>query len=58
MSAKTKHALIVWMALLLTGFYLAIGLGSAIYALTVMNMSLDSMMGGMMGELGGGMGGM
>lgn len=51
--AKTKHAMIVWMALLLTGAYLAIGLGSAIYALTVMNMSLDSMMGGMMGDMGG-----
>jgi hypothetical protein len=47
-SARTKHKLIVWMAFLLTGVYLAIGFGSAIYALTVMNMSMDSMMGGLM----------
>lgn len=48
-SAKTKHALIVWLAFALTGVYLAIAFGSAIYALTVMNMSMDSMMGGLMG---------
>ncbi|MCB9991952.1 MAG: type II secretion system protein [Rhodospirillales bacterium] len=47
-SAKTKHALIVWIAFGLTGVFLAIAFGSAIYALTVMNMSLDSMMGGLM----------
>jgi type II secretory pathway component PulF len=47
-SAKTKHALIVWLAFALTGLYLAIAFGSAIYALTVMNMSMDSMMGGLM----------
>ncbi len=47
-AAKTKHKLIVWMAFLFTGVYLAIGFGSAIYALTVMNMSMDSMMGGLM----------
>lgn len=57
MSAKTKHAMIVWMAFAATGLYLAAALGSAIYALTVMNMSLDSVMGGMMGDLGN-MGGM
>lgn len=44
-SSKTKHALIVWVALAGTGLYLAIAMGSAIYALTVMNMSMDSMMG-------------
>lgn len=48
-SARVKHKLIVWMAFLFTGVYLAIGFGSAIYALTVMNMSMDSMMGGLMG---------
>ena len=48
-SARTKHKMIVWMAFLFTGVYLAIGFGSAIYALTVMNMSMDSMMGGLMG---------
>jgi type II secretory pathway component PulF len=47
-AAKTKHKLIVWLAFLFTGLYLAIAFGSAIYALTVMNMSMDSMMGGLM----------
>lgn len=47
-SAKTKHKLIVWVAFALTGVFLAIAFGSAIYALTVMNMSMDSMMGGLM----------
>lgn len=46
--ARTKHKLIVWLAFLITGLYLAIAFGSAIYALTVMNMSMDSMMGGLM----------
>jgi type II secretory pathway component PulF len=47
--ARSKHSLIVWVAFALTGVYLAIAFGSAIYALTVMNMSMDSMMGGLMG---------
>jgi type II secretory pathway component PulF len=47
-SAKTKHSLIVWLAFGLTGVYLALAFGSAIFALTVMNMSLDSVMGGLM----------
>lgn len=47
-AAKTKHSLIVWLAFALTGIFLAIAFGSAIYALTVMNMSMDSMMGGLM----------
>lgn len=47
-AARTKHKLIVWLAFLLTGVFLAIAFGSAIYALTVMNMSMDSMMGGLM----------
>lgn len=46
-SAKTKHSLIVWLAFALTGVFLVIAFGSAIYALTVMNMSMDSMMGGL-----------
>lgn len=54
MAAKGKHAMIVWVALAGTGLYLAIGMGSAIYALTVMNMSMDSMMGGVLGGEGGG----
>lgn len=45
--AKTKHSLIVWLAFALTGIYLTIAFGSAIYALTVMNMSMDSMMSGL-----------
>jgi type II secretory pathway component PulF len=48
MAAKTKHSLIVWLAFALTGVFLAVAFGSAIYALTVMNMSMDSMMGGLM----------
>ena len=47
-SASTKHKLIVWIAFGLTGVFLALAFGSAIYALTVMNMSMDSMMGGLM----------
>lgn len=47
-AAKTKHSLIVWLAFALTGVFLVIAFGSAIYALTVMNMSMDSMMGGLM----------
>ena len=47
-AAKTKHSLIVWLAFALTGVYLALAMGSAIYALTVMNMSMDSIMGGLM----------
>lgn len=47
-AAKTKHGLIVWIAFALTGLYLALAFGSAIFALTVMNMSMDSMMGGLM----------
>jgi type II secretory pathway component PulF len=46
-AAKTKHSLIVWLAFAFTGVYLALAFGSAIYALTVMNMSMDSMMGGL-----------
>jgi type II secretory pathway component PulF len=48
-SSRTKHKLIVWIAFLLTGVYLVIAFGSAIYALTVMNMSMDSMMDGLLG---------
>lgn len=47
-AAKGKHKLIVWLAFAFTGIFLAIAFGSAIYALTVMNMSMDSMMGGLM----------
>lgn len=56
-AAKTKHSLIVWLAFAGSGLYLVIAFGSAIYALTVMNMSMDSMMSQFMsGGDGGGMG--
>lgn len=48
-AGKTKHSLIVCLAFAITGLYLVIAFGSAIYGLTVMNMSMDSMMGGLMG---------
>ena len=47
-SSRTKHKLIVWLAFAITGVFLVVAFGSAIYALTVMNMSMDSMMGGLM----------
>lgn len=47
-AAKTKHSMIVWLAFAITGLFLAVAFGSAIYALTVMNVSMDSMMGGLM----------
>jgi type II secretory pathway component PulF len=47
-AAKSKHSMIVWLAFALTGVFLAVAFGSAIYALTVMNISMDSMMGGLM----------
>ena len=50
-SAKTKHSIIVWLAFALTGVFLVIAFGSAIYALTVMNISMESMMGGLIGEI-------
>ncbi len=51
--AKSKHSMIVWMAFALTAVYLTIAFGSAIYALSVMNMSMDGMMGGLMeGQMG------
>jgi type II secretory pathway component PulF len=53
-ASKTKHSLIVWAAFGLSGVYLVIAFGSAIYALTVMNMSMDSMMGQFMPGAGGG----
>lgn len=46
--AKTKHSLIVWLAFAFTAVFLVIAFGSAIYALSVMNMSMDSMMDGLM----------
>lgn len=50
-AAQTKGSWIVWLAFGLSGVYLLIAFGSAIYALTVMNISMDSLMNDMM--LGG-----
>ncbi|HEY1096867.1 MAG TPA: type II secretion system protein [Alphaproteobacteria bacterium] len=47
-SAQTKNSLIVWGAFIFTGLYLLIAFGSAIYALQLMNFSMDSMMDQMM----------
>ncbi len=47
-AAKTKGSWIVWLAFGLSGLYLLIAFGSAIYALTVMNISMDSLMSDMM----------
>lgn len=52
--SKTKHSLIVWVAFAGSGLYLVIAFGSAIYALTIMNMSMDSMMQQFMPGGGGG----
>jgi type II secretory pathway component PulF len=54
-SAKTKNTLIVWLAFFLTALFLLAGFGSAIFALTVMNMSMDSMVTDMLGTSGGGL---
>ncbi|MBU6236069.1 MAG: type II secretion system protein, partial [Alphaproteobacteria bacterium] len=47
--AKTKNTIIIWLAFFLTALFLLAGFGSAIFALTVMNMSMDSMVTDMMG---------
>jgi len=52
-ASKTKHSLIVWLAFGISGLYLFIAFGSAIYALTVMNMSMESMMGEFLGSARG-----
>ncbi len=49
--SKSKHALIVWGAFAMTGAYLFLAFGSAIYALTVMNMSMDSMVNNLLGSM-------
>jgi type II secretory pathway component PulF len=53
-AAKTKNSLILWLAFLLTGLYLLIAFGSAIFALRLMNFSMDNMMQDVMGGGGGG----
>jgi type II secretory pathway component PulF len=47
-AGQTKNSLIIWGAFLFTGLYLLIAFGSAIYALQLMNFSMDSMMDSMM----------
>lgn len=51
-AASTKNSLIVWLAFILTGLYLLVAFGSAIFTLRLMNFSMDTMMQDMMG--GGG----
>lgn len=51
-AAKTKNTLIIWLAFFLTALFLLAGFGSAIFALTVMNMSMDSMVSDMLGTGG------
>jgi type II secretory pathway component PulF len=53
-SASSKNSMIIWLAFLLTGVYLLIAFGSAIFALRLMNFSMDTLMGDMMGGMGGG----
>ena len=47
-AAQTKNSLIVWGAFVFTGLYLLVAFGSAIYALQLMNFSMDSMMDSML----------
>jgi hypothetical protein len=47
-SAKTKHSAIVWLAFIISGLYLLIAFGSAIFALQLMNFTMDSLMDDMM----------
>jgi len=42
-------SLIVWLAFILTGLYLLVAFGSAIYALRLMNFSMDNLMSDMLG---------
>jgi type II secretory pathway component PulF len=52
-AGATKNSLIVWLAFILTGLYLLVAFGSAIFALRLMNFSMDTMMSDMMGGQGG-----
>lgn len=51
-AASTKNSFIVWLAFILTGVYLLVAFGSAIFALRLMNFSMDTLMGDMMGGMG------
>ncbi len=53
-AASTKNSMIVWLAFILTGLYLLVAFGSAIFALRLMNFSMDTVMQDMMGGMGGG----
>lgn len=52
-AGRTKNSLIIWLAFILTGLYLLVAFGSAIFALRLMNFSMDTMMSDMMGGMGG-----
>lgn len=45
--AKMKHAMIFWLALIGTGAYLFIAVASALYVVSLMGMSIESVMGGL-----------
>lgn len=51
-SGATKNSLIIWLAFVLTGLYLLVAFGSAIFALRLMNFSMDTMMTDLMGGQG------
>ena len=53
-AASTKNSFIVWLAFILTGLYLLVAFGSAIFALRLMNFSMDTVMQDIMGGMGGG----
>jgi type II secretory pathway component PulF len=48
-AASSKNSLIVWLAFILTGLYLLVAFGSAIFALRLMNFSMDNLMNDMLG---------
>jgi len=48
-SGKTKHSMIIWLAFALTMIFLVIAIGSAIFALTVLDMGMQGMMDSMLG---------
>lgn len=48
-AASTKNKMIIWLAFILTGLYLLIAFGSAIFTLQLMNFSMDNLMQDMMG---------
>jgi type II secretory pathway component PulF len=48
-AGRTKHSMIIWLAFALTMVFLVIAIGSAIFALTVLDMGMQGMMDSMLG---------